>query len=434
MADVHLHEKRAERLKKLIQASQVLARVESLETLLPQLLTLAQDVTYTEGSSILLYDPAADRLRFTLARNECAGLAENLLGQNIELRLGEGIAGHVAQTREPVIVNDVSRDARFSRGTDAKTGFVTRNLMCAPIVHQDELLGVAQVLNAKERDAFDPPDLELLESFAGLAAVALIRSRLLDLRLAQERIQAQLDAAARIQASFWPAMPDLAPHAEVWARTEPAVMVGGDFYDCIPLADGSVVVAVGDVSGKGLPAALVGAALWARLRTLATTVDAPGEFLAELNRQMGAVLSGGMFATMLLGRVWPATGRVLLACAGHNAPLLCRRDACLELAVPGGLPVGLEEGTAYPSTELRLEPGDHLLFYTDGITEARAPSREFFGEERLFAILSEPARSREGASGSDKSLRGPRLVQTVKDWRAGASANDDVSVLEVHLK
>jgi hypothetical protein len=258
MADVHLHEKRAERLKKLIQASQVLARVESLETLLPQLLTLAQDVTYTEGSSILLYDPAADRLRFTLARNECAGLAENLLGQNIELRPGEGIAGHVAQTREPVIVNDVSRDARFSRGTDAKTGFVTRNLMCAPIVHQDELLGVAQVLNAKERDAFDPPDLELLESFAGLAAVALVRSRLLDLRLAQERIQAQLDAAARIQASFWPAMPDLAPHAEVWARTEPAVMVGGDFYDCIPLVDGSVVVAVGDVSGHAPGPGLAG--------------------------------------------------------------------------------------------------------------------------------------------------------------------------------
>ena len=193
----------ANRLKKLIAANQALAQVESLSELLPVLLEFARDVTQAMGASILLYKPESKTLEFTLAINEQQGAAEEIISKKFELSLGEGIAGYVAETRESLLVADTQEDTRFSRKVDNDTGFRTQSILCSPIVYQDELLGVVQAVNAKGKANFDSSDLDVLESFSHLAAVAMVRSRLLELRIHQERMQAQLDAAARIQATFF---------------------------------------------------------------------------------------------------------------------------------------------------------------------------------------------------------------------------------------
>ena len=176
---------KVQRLQKLIEASSALATVESVEELLPKLLRMAQEVTFAQASSIMLYVPERNTLQFSLALNETKSGILETLKQNIELKMGEGIAGWVAQKLEPVRIDDASADERFYRKADRKTGFITRAVMCVPITHSEELLGVVQVLNPKERSIFDDEDLELLKSFSHLASFSLIRRRLLESRIRQ---------------------------------------------------------------------------------------------------------------------------------------------------------------------------------------------------------------------------------------------------------
>lgn len=411
----------AKRLQKLIRANQALAQVESIRELLPLLLRLAQDVTNAEASSILLFNPEEQCLEFALAMNDTEGAAERILETNFRLKLGEGIAGHVALIRKPLVIADAQSDDRFFCKADEVSGFTTRTLLCVPILHKDELLGVVQVLNAKDKRSFDDEDLELLESFCHLAAVALVRSRLLEALLDQERLRTQLDAAATIQSNFFPRIPELPDGSHVWAVTRPAIFVGGDCYDVIPLGDGSVLFYVADVSGKGLPAALVGTALWSRIRSLSSHVPETADLLEALATDMYGILGMGVFITVALGRYWPASGQMSLCVAGHVPPLFCRADGAQMISQSMGLPLGIDPDLSYDAHTLRLEPGDSLLLLTDGVTEARNRQGEFYGEERLLAFLD------SGRS----APRGLDLMREVDRWFDGFEANDDVTLMEI---
>ena len=191
----------AVRLKKLIEANQTIARVESLDELFPLLMSLAKEVTNAEASSIMRYRPNRNVLEFELASNEGTGNLDKILREKITLRLGEGVAGWVGENRQSVNIRDAQNDPRFSRRADSETGFVTRAILCSPILHEQELLGVVQVLNPKSSRNFDDGDLEILEAFAGLAAVAIVRSRLLENLIAQEKLQAAKNAADIVEAA-----------------------------------------------------------------------------------------------------------------------------------------------------------------------------------------------------------------------------------------
>jgi sigma-B regulation protein RsbU (phosphoserine phosphatase) len=189
-------------------------------------------------------------------------------------------------------------------------------------VHREELLDVLSALNSRGKPCFDQEDLALLESFADLAAVAIIRSRLLEHRVEQEHFRAELEAAAKLQKLFWPKMPELGDGSRVWAFTEPATEVGGDVYDVIPMPDGSWLVYVADVAGKGLSAALMMAALSAKIRSLAPLHNDVSKLLAHVNQEMHELMSEeGFFATIVLGKYQPKTGRVQIVRAGHPYPL-----------------------------------------------------------------------------------------------------------------
>jgi len=175
-------------LKRLIEAHQSLADMESLEALLPVLLDLARNVTNAEAASIMLYDEKREVLQFAAAKDEFLGeKASEVLKSAVELRKGEGIAGWVAQNKQPINIEEAQKDHRFSGKADVKTGFITRNLLCAPLLYGEDLIGVINVLNSKDKPCFDGFDESLLECFADLAGTAITRSRFLELRLQQER-------------------------------------------------------------------------------------------------------------------------------------------------------------------------------------------------------------------------------------------------------
>ncbi len=415
--------RQAKRLQKLIQANEVLASIESLTDLLPQLLMLAQEVTGAEASSILLYDETKDVLRFTLAMNDVLGEEKmKELKTGFELPMGQGIAGWVAENRTPLNVTDAQNDPRFSKAADKKTGFTTRCILCIPIIHRDKLLGVVQVLNSIAKECFAQEDQELLESFGHLAGVALVRSELLTERLNQQKFETQLEAASRIQKQFNPKQPDLAGENVIWGNSVPAQFVGGDLYDFIPISDGSWYIYVADVSGKGLPAALIMSALWTRIRAEALNEKDPGKMLEAVNIGAWEFMAGEVFATMVLMRYDPESGRGQYAVAGHTPPLLVSDGEVSELDRPMGLPVGILDEGEFDTSEFQLEKGQSLIVVTDGVDEARTGEGEFFGEERLLETLRT----------SGRPPLGKKLIQTVADWRADAPPNDDTTVVEIY--
>gem|GEM_PF-426824 len=412
------------RLRRLIEANHSLADMESLEELLPRLLELAKDVTGAEASSVMLYNPRRNVLEFASVRDEEAGerIAE-ILKSKVTLKMGEGIAGWVAQQRKPVIVRDAQNDPRFFGQADKQTGFVTKTLLCVPLIHQAELLGVISVLNSKDKPSFDTEDQELLESFANLAAVAIIRSRLFETRIKEERLEAKLEAAAKIQALFWPKLPDkLGAGSRVWAVSIPAAFVGGDLYDVIPMPDGSWLIYVADVSDKGLPAALLMASLSTRIRSEALLHREVGELLRNLNDAMFDLMADeGFFATIVLGRYWPGTGRLELALGGHLPPLWVAAKGLRPLPQLKGRALGVTPGLQYEKREIMLSPGESLLFITDGVTEAENKRGERFGDHRVVDYL----RSTPGPPW------GKGLLDALGTWRDGAEASDDITLLEI---
>ena len=411
------------RLRKLTEANRSLAEIESLDDLLPRLMDLAKEVTAAEASLLFLYDSKNRLLDIVSIKDDRFGdRADELFKGSVKLKMGEGIAGWVAQNRKAVMLEDAQGDPRFSKRADKARGLTTRTLICVPLVYREELLGVLSVLNSRGKSFFDSDDLAVLESFADLAAVAIIRSRLLEQRVEQERLQAELKAAAKIQKLFWPNMPELGEGSHVWAFSEPAASVGGDLYDVIPMPDESWLVYVADVAGKGLPAALIMAALSAKIRSEAVLHNEVNKLLANVNKAMYELMSEeGFFATMVLSKYWPRTGRVHISRAGHPYPLWVTNHGFRELPKLDGIPLGVEFGTEYEKSEFVLSPGEAILFITDGVTEAENEESELFGSDRLtnyFQVANGPPWA-EG------------LLERMGSWRGNAEMNDDLTIVEI---
>ena len=410
-------------LKRLMEAHQLLADTESLEALFPRLLDLAKNVSNAEAASLLIYNQQRNVLEFTAVKDEVLGeKADEILKSAVELKMGEGIAGWVAQNRESVLIEDAQNDPRFSSQADQETGFVTRTILCVPLLYGGDLLGVINVLNSKEKPSFDYFDEELLECFADLASTAIMRSRFLDLRLTQERIQIELQAAANIQALFWPGLPELGAGSHVWGLSKPAKFVGGDVYDVIRMPDESWLVYVADVSDKGLPAALIMAALSTRIRSEAFSHHEVDTLLEAVNNAMCVLtVDEGFFATIVLAKYWPADGRVQLTLGGHLPPLLIVGDQLREISELKGVSLGVVPDAEYEKKEIFLSPGESILFVTDGVTEAENERAELFGQSRLSDhIIS-----------ADGPPYGKGLLDAINAWRGTAEANDDLTMLEI---
>jgi sigma-B regulation protein RsbU (phosphoserine phosphatase) len=217
-------------------------------------------------------------------------------------------------------------------------------------------------------------------------------------------------------------MPELGDDSHVWAFTEPAAEVGGDLYDVIPMPDRSWLVYVADVAGKGLSAALMMAALSAKIRSLAPLHTDVSKLLAHVNQEMHALMvEEGFFATIVLGKFSPGTGSVQIVRAGHPYPLWVTDRGLRELSQIHGIPLGVESPTGYKEEEVVLSPGERLIFLSDGVTEAKNEKNELFGDDRL-ADYFKTAHGLPRAEG---------LLESIDAWRGNAAMNDDLTLLEI---
>lgn len=236
------------------------------------------------------------------------------------------------------------------------------------------------------------------------------------------QLKTQLKTAAKIQSLFWPEMPELDGGGHIWAVSRPAAYVGGDLYDVIVLPDRSVLAYVADVSGKGVPAALIMAALSTQIRTEALRRCEIDHLLATVNNTFyDLAAEEGFFATIVLCRFWPVDGLLHLVSGGHPPPVSIVGGCGKEIPMPSGIAIGVTPNVRYEKTEIRLTPGESILFFSDGVIEAENEEKKLFGNERVLGHF-------ERAKGPPW---GEELLHSIDRWRGKSAVNDDITVLEI---
>jgi serine phosphatase RsbU (regulator of sigma subunit)/anti-sigma regulatory factor (Ser/Thr protein kinase) len=263
--------------------------------------------------------------------------------------------------------------------------------LAVPLVSQGELIGVLNLGPRLSEQDYSSDDRRLLDKLAAQAAPALRVAQLVREQKAEaatrQRFEQELEVARLIQQNFLPReLPDL-PGWEIAAYYRPAREVGGDFYDVIPLPDGRVAFVVGDVTDKGVPAALVMSATRSVLRASAQRLIEPGLVLERVNEHLCPDMPEKMFVTCLYGVLDPSSGHLRFANAGHDLPYVKTADGVIELRARG-MPLGLMPGMSYEEKEAILAPGDSVLLHSDGVVEAHDPDRGMFGFPRLKEVMA----------------------------------------------
>lgn len=346
----------------------------------------------------------------------------------LKLQYGQGIVGSCVAENKGRIVRDVQHDPNFYVGVDEQTGFTTKSILCAPLSVKDRCLGAIELVNKRgEPGLFDETDLRMLEALAASAALAILNARMAKALVEQERVKRELELASRIQRSLLPKHPN--PDFLVHGVNRPAREVSGDFYDYFSLPDGRVYFALGDVSGKGMNAALMMAKTASLFRCLGKTVLEPGRLMERINNEICETTSHGMFVTMVCGlidpRQGPDRGLIRIANAGHEPPLLYDgkgsfKDFPADAPPLGILPVPIGGGTF---NEVEISAGDGALYiFTDGLTEAHNALGEMLGATGAMNLFSQ-------IDALSLEERMDKIVETVTG--ADIVLHDDVTVLIV---
>lgn len=295
--------------------------------------------------------------------------------------------------------------------------------LVVPLRWQEDLVGALLLGEKHTGTPLTSEDAALLATLAGQVSVSLQNALLLRDRVAVARFEEELNLARQIQCNSLLSEFPVLPRCEVHALTLPSKHVGGDLYDVVEAGDGSWFVAIADVSGKGVPAALLSSMLQASLRTQAANVRSPAEILRNINHLMYRSTAVQQFATFFLARVDGERMELSFSNAGHNWPVLLRTGDERRFLERGGLILGFQERVEFEEERVSLLPGDLVVLYTDGISEAADASGEQFGEERLYAALAAMPRTLPA-----REVTG-RVLATLREFLDGTEAQDDITLL-----
>ncbi len=368
-----------------------------------------------EGGALFMLDAAGK----TLVCEACVGATE-ITGLTVPS--DQGIVGRSVQNHSAEIVRDVQKDPNFYNKVDEETGFTTRSIICAPLRVKDERIGAIELINKQSDDGlFSDEDLRLLETMCASAGLAIHNARQADALVEQEVLARELELAAEIQRSLLPMERD--DGYPVHGINIPARTVSGDFFDFFELDDGRICFNLGDVSGKGMNAALLMAKTASLFRCLGKTIHQPGRLLAVINEEICETAARGMFVTMVGGIYDPRSGIVRIANAGHEPPLFFDAAATCNSfeaeAPPLGITTFLADGDRYPENEFQLAGGSFYIF-TDGVTEGYLADGSEMGVTGLIKIL---------LAGADRTAA-ERLADVVRAIEEGGGAiRDDTTLL-----
>ncbi|MFT4551672.1 MAG: sigma-B regulation protein RsbU (phosphoserine phosphatase) [Chlamydiales bacterium] len=424
MANATVSERQLRNLQALLDVSKAMGHEVHLDNLLALILDKATEVMEADRSSLFLYDPDTNEL--------WSKIAQGMTTHEIRFPVGLGIAGDVAKTMTPSNIHDAYDDPRFNKEFDIKSNYRTKSVLCLPMIgHNSELVGVIQVLNKQSTDVFDKIDEDLLAALGAHAGVALQRALLIESFVEKEKLEETLKLANEIQMSMVPKKFPPFPHKkhliDIHASIEPAKDVGGDLYAFELLDDDHLAFAIGDVSGKGVPAALFMAIATTFLKAIADKDLCPSDTLIKLNDFLSTDNEADMFVTFVYGILDINTGHIAYSNGGHNPIYILRTDGSFDiLAKPIGTALGVIGGLQFEPATAQLNKGDVLYLYTDGVNEAMNEEFEEYTyprmEELLRGIYKKTAKEIVEAS-----------VLSVKEFAGKAPQSDDITLLTIRI-
>jgi sigma-B regulation protein RsbU (phosphoserine phosphatase) len=333
-----------------------------------------------QGAVLLLEEQKAERPFQTICR------VGDTSHQRLPFRLDDQLAGWMLKYRSPLLINDMGSDRRFATGVGDI--FPVHSLLCVPMVCKGKMTGLLAVFNKKAETGFSADDQRLLAIIASESGQVIENARLAEKEKALLRVQEELNLAREIQGNLLPKeTPSLAGY-DIAGKSIPAKEVGGDYYDFLAVEESRLAFCLGDVSGKGLPAALLMANLQAAIRGQAMVGTSLTSCLERANALLFRNTSPEKFATLFFGCLDAASHTLHYCNAGHNHPFLIRHDAKPLRLSAGGMVLGCFESFPFEESRVELEPGDRLLVFSDGISEAANNAEEEFGEDRLGELAT----------------------------------------------
>jgi phosphoserine phosphatase RsbU/P len=338
-----------------------------------------------------------------------------------EVKLSHSITEQVLRQGASVLTSDAQADPRFQQHQSIVLSGI-RSVMAVPLAIEGQVSGMIYVDSSFGVNRFTRTDLELLTLIAGVAAIRIENARLLEVQQAQKRMADELSVASEIQLRLHPSTPPRLQGYDFMGVSFPCYEVGGDYYDFIERRDGQVVIALGDVSGKGMGAALLMSSLHAAVRAQTTTGLKPAEVVQEVNQYIYDNTPSNRYVTFFYSELDPRTHELVYINAGHNSPMLVHASGRVERLDVGGFPVGITPDGEYREGRVRLEPGDVLAIYSDGVTESLDEKEDEFGESRLIEVLQQH-RARTAAGIRD------RIDEALTRFVGKAKTVDDLTLV-----
>ena len=404
------------KLKALLEIGQNLGQAVSLGEVLPKVMdSLFAIFLQADRGFVVLKDSNTGQLVPKALKHRREDSAD-------QIRISRTIVKEVMETREAILSADAATDSRFDMAQSI-VDFQIHSMMCAPLVASNgKVLGVIQVDTMDQRQRFTQEDLEVLASVACQAAIAVENAQLHEIAVQEASLRRELAVAHQVQRGFLPAMPPALDAYEFFDFYEPAKELGGDYFDYISLPGGRLAIALADVSGKGVSAALLMAKLSSETRYCLVSESSPAAAVSRLNQIFCASRWEDRFVTMILTVLDPVKHEVCVVNAGHMPPLLRRGSGDVEPAAEtiGGLPLGVADGLDYQQSTISLSAGDWLTMYTDGIPDAMNVARDFYGAKRLEAQLR--------AQVAGVRDLGQRILDDVRRFVGNQAQSDDMCV------
>ncbi len=393
-------------MQALIHAGQELAENRPLAELFPLILELAIQAVNAQRGVLLLLE--GDQL-----------VAKAHKGDGF--RISTAVRDRVLHQKSSMLVRDAQLDDAF-RGRMSIVEQKVHTMMAVPLETRERIIGLIYVDSPFILREFTKNDLSLLTVMANVAAIRIEHARLAEVEAAERIMQRDLTQAAEIQGGMLPARSPEIPGLDLAGFNVPCRTVGGDYYDFFPYTGASVGLALGDVSGKGMPASLMMMGLHARVHVLAENPGNLGDFMARLNKATCTACPSNRFITFFFSVLDGVSGDLRFANAGHNPPVLLRASGEAQMLEGGGTVLGIIPMAPYGEQNASLAPGDLLVLYSDGVTEANNPDFDEFSEERFIRVLSEN-RARSAREIVDA------VTAALKEFTAGAPQADDITLV-----
>ena len=343
-------------------------------------------------------------------------------GEVGEIRVSRTIIEEVVGQGRSVLTSDAQHDPRFKGSTVTIQG--VRSVLAVPLGVGEGIFGIIYADAPLSLSSFTEDHLKVLTTLGSVAAIRVENARLIEEHLERERFERELQLAREIQQRFQPTAPPVVKGYELQGISFPSYEIGGDYYDFIARRDGRMVVALGDVSGKGTAAALLMSSLHAAVHAQVASHQTLVETIAAVNRYLADNTPANRFVTLFYAELDPATGSLAFINAGHNPPLIAHAAGTMEQLGSGGIPLGIMPDAAFREGRAHLQPGDALVVYSDGVTETQNPEGDEFGPHRLQEVVW------KNLDASAAAIR-DKIEAALTNFAQGTPAVDDITLVIV---